>query len=180
MMKTRFHWKIIIAFILTPILALGLFFMTLKLVLADSETPPTAVFVFMWIFGILGIWLLLTLILRAKRIKLTDNTITLTRIFTFRRLEYSPTEIITYSVTKREENLFHDYEILQFRTLDKKTHSVVSYEFRDFNRIIDWLKKSKVTKSKIGLNSFLINEYGLSFAIGLIVTTGLIAYLKQK
>jgi len=179
-MKTRFHWKIIIAFILTSILALGLFAMILKLVLAESEDPPTGVFVFMWIFGVLGIWLLLTLVLRAKRIKLTDNTITLIRIFTFKRLEYSPTEIFSYSITKREENPYHDYEILQFKTFDRKTHSVVSYEFKEFNKILDWFRKGKVTKSKIGLNSFLLNEYGLSFVIGLVVTTGLIIYLKLR
>ena len=179
-MRTKFHWKIIIAFILTPILSLALFGFIYNLVLRDTETAPTVVYVFLAIFGVLGIWLLLTTIMRAKRIKLTENKLTIIRIFTLRKFQYNFTDIISYSITLRQENPFYDYEILQFKTKDNKTHSIVSYEFNQFDKILIWFETSKSKKERIGLNSFLINEYGFPFLISVIFIIGILIDLKMK
>jgi len=179
-MKTTFHWKIIIAFILTPILSLALFGFIYNLVLKDAKTAPTAVYVFLTIFGVLGIWMLLTLIMRAKRIKLTENKLTIIRIFTLRKFQYNLTDIISYSRTLRQENPLYDYEILQFKTKDNKNHSIVSYEFNQFDKIVIWFETSKAKKERIGLNNFLIKEYGLPFLISVIFIIGIIINLKMK
>jgi hypothetical protein len=173
-MGTKFHWKIIIAFIVTPILCLTLFVFIYSLVLKDPKSTPTSVFIFLAIFGLLGFWLLLTLIMRAKRIKFKENSISIFRIITLRKLQYNPADIISYSITLRKENPYYDYEILQFKTNDDKIHSIVSYEFNQFDKILNWFDKSKVKKEKIGINSFLINEYGLPFLISVILITGII------
>lgn len=179
-MRTNFHWRIIIAFIVTPIFSLALFGFIYNLVLKDTKTVPTAVYVFLAIFGILGTWLLLTLLMRAKRIELSENKLTIIRIFTLRKFQYHITDILSYSITLRKENPFYDYEILQFKTKDDKSHSIVSYEFNEFDKILVWFGTGKVKKERIGLNSFLINEYGLPFLISVILIAGIIIDLKMK
>ena len=179
-MRTRFHWKIIIAFVVTPLLSLGLFAFIYKLALTSTEPPPTAVYVFMGIFGVLGIWLLMTLVLRAKRIRMTENVIDITRIFTFKRLKYAPTDIISYSIALRQENPFYDYEILQFRTKDNQVHSIVSYEFKNFDKILNWISETNAKKENFDMNTFLRKEYGLPFLIGLFIVTIIIIQLKMK
>lgn len=179
-MRTKFHWKIIIAFIVTPILSLGLFSFIYKLALTSTNPPPSAVFVFMAIFGVLGIWLLLTLMLRAKRIELTENSIAITRLFTFKRFKYFPTDVKSYSIILRHENLFYDYEILQFKTKDNEIHSVISYEFKQFDNILNWIKRTNATKENFNMGNFLIKEYGLPFLIGVLTIAIVIIQLKMR
>ena len=165
---------------MTPLLSLGLFGLIYKLALTSTESPPTAVYVFMGIFGVLGIWLLMTLVLRAKRIRMTENVIDITRLFTFKRLKYTPTDIISYSIALRQENPIYDYEILQFRTKDNHVHSIVSYEFKNFDKILNWISETNAKKEKFDKNTFLRKEYGLPFLIGLFIVTIIIIQLKMK
>lgn len=179
-MTTKFHWKIIIAFVVTPILSLGLFGFIYKLALRSAEPLPTAVFIFMGIFGVLGIWLLLTLILRAKRIRINKDAIIITRLFTFRRFKYFPNDIVSFSIALRQENPYYDYEILQFKTTDNKTHSIVSYEFKQFDKVLTWIRETEAIKENFEMNTFLRKEYGLPFLIGLFTVTIIIIQLKMR
>lgn len=165
---------------MTPILSLGLFSFIYKLALTSTNPPPSSVFVFMAIFGVLGIWLLLTLVLRAKRIELTENSIAITRLFTFKRFKYFPTDVKSYSIILRHENPFYDYEILQFKTKDNEIHSVISYEFKQFDNILNWIKRTNATKENFNMGNFLIKEYGLPFLIGVLTIAIVIIQLKMR
>lgn len=179
-MTTKFHWKIIIAFVVTPILSLGLFGFIYKLALTSTKPLPTAVFIFMGIFGVLGIGSLLTLILRSKKIIINKEAIIITRLFTFRRFNYCPSDIVSYSIIQRQENPYYDYEILQFKTTDNNTHSIVSYEFKQFDKVLSWICETEARKEKFEMNTFLRKEYGLPFLAGLITLTIVIIQLKMR
>ena len=179
-MNSRFHWKIIIAFVVTPILSLGLFSFIYNLALKSTDPIPTAVFVFMGIFGVLGIWLLLILILRAKRLKIGKDEIIIKRLFTLKRFKYFPTDIISYSIALRQENPFFDYEILQFKTKDNQTHSIISYEFKQFDKISTWVSRTKAKKVNFEMSTFLREEYGLPLLIGLLTVAISIIHLQSK
>lgn len=176
-MKAGIHWKILIPFVLTPILALGLFIPVYLKIKARNEVPEYNVLIPLGIFGLLGVWLLLTTLLRAKIIWLTNNQLIIFRVFTLKRLVYKPEDIVSHSISAHF-NPWDDYAILQFKTKDGKTHSVVSYELRHFDKIVDWVSKTKAKYEKIGMLSFISKEYGVSFIIGLILITGLLIELK--
>jgi len=173
-MKTTFHWKIIIAFVVTPILSLALFVMLYYLVLTDENTPPTGVLVFMTIFGITGLWLLLTVIFRAKRIQLKDDRLIMFKLFMLRQYSYNLLDVEYYNVSLKQENPFMEYEILQFKTKDNKSHSIVSYEFQQFDEIMSWITRSGAHKKQIGLWEFFKNEYGVSLTLAMIIYVVLI------
>ncbi|PNQ73646.1 hypothetical protein C1T31_04725 [Hanstruepera neustonica] len=173
-MKTKFHWKIIIAFVVLPILALTLFGFIYSLVIDSKEKPPTEVYIFMTIFGILGFWLLLTLLFRAKKIKFNDGNLTITRLFLFQKYSYAQSDIDHFQVLLKQENPFMAYEILQFKTKDNKYHSIVSYEFQHFRKITDWIHRTNAKQKEIGIMKFIKNEYGLSFIVALIIYIGLL------
>ena len=178
-MKAGIHWKILIPFVLTPILALGLFIPVYLKIKTSGEIPENDILIPLGIFGVLGGWLLFTTILRAKTIKLTNNNLIIYRIFTFQRLEYKTEEIISHSISEHFNSL-DDYAILQFKTKDGKIHSVVSYELRNFDKIVNWISKTNAKFEKIETMSFVAKEYGLPFLIGLSIIGGLLIELKLK
>jgi len=178
-MKAGIHWKILIPFVLTPILALGIFIPVYLKIIASGEIPENNILIPLGIFGLLGAWLLLTTIIRAKTIRLTNNKLTIFRIFTFQRLEYKSDDIISHSISEHM-NLWDDYAVLQFKTKDGKTHSVVSYELRHFDKIVAWVDKTNAKYEKIGVMSFILKEYGIPFLIGVIIIGGLLIELKLK
>ncbi len=178
-MKAGIHWKILIPFVLTPVMALGLFIPVYLKIKASGEVPENNILLPLGIFGLLGAWLLLTTILRAKTIRLTNNKLTIFRIFTFKRLEYKVEDIVSHSISG-QMNPWDNYAILQFKTKDGKTHSVVSYELKRFDKIVAWVNKTNAKYEKIGMMSFVLKEYGIPFLIGLIIIGGLFIELKLK
>lgn len=178
-MKAGIHWKILIPFVLTPILALGIFVPVYMKIKVDEEIPENSILIPLGIFGILGAWLILTTILRAKTIRLTRTKLTIIRIFTFQRFEYTADEIVSHSISEHEE-MWNDYSILQFKTKDGKTHSVVSYELRHYDKIVNWIAKTNGKYEKIGIFSFVLREYGIPFLIGFIIIGGLLMELKYS
>jgi hypothetical protein len=175
-MKAGIHWKILIPFVLTPILALGLFIPVYVKFKASNEVPEDNILFPLGIFGLLGTWLLLTAILRAKTIRLTSTKLTISRIFTFKRLEYKPDDVVSHSISEHM-NPMDDYAIIQFKTKDGKTHSVVSYELRHFDKIADWIAKTNARYENIDIMSFVVKEYGIPFLIGLAIIGGLLIEL---
>jgi len=160
-------------------MALGLFIPVYLKIKASGEVPENNILVPLGIFGLLGAWLLLTTILRAKTIRLTNNKLTIFRIFTFKRLEYKVEDIVSHSISG-QMNPWDNYAILQFKTKDGKTHSVVSYELKRFDKIVAWVNKTNAKYEKIGMMSFVLKEYGIPFLIGLIIIIGLFIELKLK
>ena len=160
-------------------MALGLFIPVYLKIKASGEVPENNILVPLGIFGLLGAWLLLTTILRAKTIRLTNNKLTTFRIFTFKRLEYKVEDIVSHSISG-QMNPWDNYAILQFKTKDGKTHSVVSYELKRFDKIVAWVNKTNAKYEKIGMMSFVLKEYGIPFLIGLIIIIGLFIELKLK
>jgi len=176
-MKAGIHWKILIPFVLTPILALGLFIPVYLKIKTSGEIPEDNILIPLGIFGVLGAWLLLTTIIRAKTIRLSNNKLTILRIFTLRKLVYKSDEIVSYAISGHV-NTWDDYAILQFKTKDGKTHSVVSYELRHFDKIVAWVDKTNAKYEKIGMMNFILKEYGIPFLMGLIIIGGLLIELK--
>ena len=178
-MKAGIHYKILIPFVLTPILALGLFIPIYLKIKATNEIPEDNILIPLGIFGILGTWLLLTTILRAKIIRLTNKKLLINKIFTLKRLEYEMEDFISFSISDYF-NTWEDYNIIQFRTKDGKIHSVVSYELKNFDEIVRWISKTNAKREKIGIMNFVIREYGIPFIIGFIIIVGLLIELKMK
>jgi len=178
-MKAGIHWKILIPFVMTPILALGLFVLGYLAIRESGEVPDYDVLIPLGVFGLLGVWLLMTAILRAKTIKLAKNRLIIFRVFTLKRLEYKPEDIVSHSKSG-QLNPWDAYSILHFKTKDGRTHSVVSYELRNFDRIVAWIVKTGAKYEEIGAMKFVLNEYGLPFIIGLVVVAGLLIELKMK
>ena len=154
-MKSGIHWQILIPFLLTPLLSLGLFVPVYFKVKNSSEIPENDLLIPLGIFGVLGLWLLLTAFLRAKIITTSTNQITIKRIFTLRKFQYHKSEIINHSISGHRGK-YDDYSVLQFITKDGKTHAVVSYELRNFKEIVNWISKSHGKYKKIGNKSFIL------------------------
>ena len=179
-METKSHWRTVFAFLVIPIIFLGVFGVSYYKALNMTEPIPTELFIVLSFFGVLGFWLLLTLILRAKKITINKNGIIITRIFIFKQFAYSPNEILSYSIGERKEDSTHvnnNYKILQFTTSDSKTHSIISYEFKEFDEILRWISETQAEKVIFRAKSFVQHEYGLPFLIGLLTTIILIILL---
>jgi hypothetical protein len=178
-MTTGIHWKILIAFVLTPALCFMLFIPIYLNLLKSNSAPDNGVIVPLGIFGTLGLWLALTAVLRAKRVTLTDSTLIIDRIFTFRTFEYETTDIVACHLTG-QVNQFDSYDVLQFRTKDNKVHSIVSYELTGFDEIVKWIDKTKAPVEKIGLWNFIATEYAIPFLIAAGVIIGMVFPLTLK
>jgi len=155
-------------------LSLTLFGFIYSLVIDSKEDSPVGVYVFMTLFGVLGLWLLMTLIFRAKRIQIKDGNLIISRIFSLRKYIYDQSKIEYFQVLLRRENPFFDYEILQFLTKDNKYHSIISYEFQQFRKITVWVNKSNAQHKEFGIAKFIQNEYGLPFIVAVIIYIGLL------
>jgi hypothetical protein len=163
-MTTRIHWKMLMPFVVVPALSFGLFIPIYFKLLNSDEVPSNGLIIPLGIFGTLGLWLTLTMIFRAKRITITDYTLKIERLFTFRTFDYKRTDIAGFNITL-QSNQFYDYLVLQFKTTDNKIHSIVSYEFTRFDDIVDWIRIANIPKGKIGLWDFVVTEYGIPFLI---------------
>jgi hypothetical protein len=178
-MTTGIHWKILIAFVLTPVLCFMLFIPLYLSLMKSHSAADNGVIVPLGIFGTIGLWLVLTAILRAKRVTLTDSALIIERIFTFRTFEYDATDIVACNLTG-QMNQVDFYQVLQFRTKDSKVHSIVSYELTGFDEIVKWIEKAKAPVEQIGVWNFIVAEYAVPFLIAAAVIIGMLYPLTLK
>lgn len=178
-MTTGINWKILVPFVLTPTLSLGLFVPVYLKIQESGEIPENGILVPVGVFGTLGLWLILTVILRAKKIKFSDSKLEIRRLFTLRTFEYDQSDIVTWDITGHV-NKWDNYKILQFKTKDNNVHSVVSYELTKFEELCNWISKTQAPKEEIGILNFVVAEYGISFLTALIIIVGLLVELTLK
>jgi hypothetical protein len=168
-MTTRINPKILIPFVVTPILSLVLFFvMYVAFLKYPNDLPSSGVLFFVSLFGVLGIWLVLTVILRAKKISIENDQVIVTRYFVPQEFRYRLSEIQTYSISKHLST-FNEYRVLQFQTIDDRVHSVVSNEVKGFNVIYGKIKSCKSERIPFKMNEFLLNEYLPAFLVAMLI-----------
>lgn len=179
MVKAGLHWKIIIPYLVTPIVSLLLFFVPYFKIIEIGEIPDNNVLIPIGIFGVLGFWLILVFITKSKTIVLTEQSLTIRRIFLFRSYKYQKDDILSYSISNHFNfRLNWKYQILQFTTKDAKVHSVVSYELIHFKKILGWVKETKTKCIKQSSYSFLYKEYSFAFIAGMAIVLILLIGLK--
>jgi len=178
-MTTGINWKILVPFVLTPTLALGLFIPVYLKIQVSGEVPENEILIPLGVFGTLGLWLILTVILRAKKIHFTDSRLKINRLFSLKTFEYDRSDIVTWDITGHM-NQWDNYKILQFKTKDNNVHSVVSYELTKFEELCKWISKTRAPKEKIGIWNFVVAEYGISFLTAFIIIVGLLVELTLK
>jgi hypothetical protein len=177
-MKTQISWKILIPFVLAPVLAHCLFFFVFFKILAEKQSEEIP-FLGLWIFGTLAFWLTFVVIFRAKTIYFEEHNFRIKRIFTRKVKTYKYKEIEHCNVGI-EGNQLGTYRVLLIKTVDNKYHSLVSYEINNFNEVLGILIMNKIPDKPISMLKFLKHEYLLPFILATIAVSTLLLILATQ
>ena len=175
------HWKIIIGFILLPLLTLTFFGVIINMINDSTRPIPDGVFVFTTLFGTIGFTIFYTVLLRAKKIKIENSELKLSRIFIPISFNFESKNIESYGIENRCDGnglISNCYELLQIKTKKGKFHYFLSYETKQFEDIKIWLAKKKIKRSRISLIQMYKTEYMLSFISALITTIIIISFVN--
>ena len=91
------HWKLIVGYIVTPVLCLTLFSWVSYKIYYSTAPIPDGVYIFDILFGSIGFTIFFTIILRAKTIEIKKSEIILSRRFSPISCALKPENIESYS-----------------------------------------------------------------------------------
>jgi hypothetical protein len=135
----------------------------------STDLSQFASFALGWCFGALGTGVLLTILLYAKRITVTPDTVTIYYPFAFRKFTYAYNEIIGHSRYPGYMVRYGSYESFYFETKDQKVFMLFDYEFYNYYEITNMVSsRTEITKiSKFNYDKHTIKIIILSIVIAL-------------
>lgn len=181
-MKTKHNWKIKIAFVALPILSLGMFALTYYAIWYSNDSTPFGVYVFLGVFGLLGMWTSAVALLNGKTVELTRTSIKVSRFFNGKKESILISEIDDVQNFIKSENPFINYELLVFRTTNQKEFWIVSYEFDNYSKIKKWLfKHSRNNNTRLySTKDFLNSQYLKPLLLSIIILVIILIPLYTK
>ena len=142
--------------IILPLLlfsGIGFFIYIMKIVLSKPGKSPIGFYLFIGIFIALLLTLVLSSIILNKKIKVTDNGITVHFLLNNKVLEYKNEQLNGFDETENYDK-GGKYRSFSFRTSDGSVYLLSSREFRNFDELTNEIK-SRTQQMEIGFRSNL-------------------------